>query len=170
MGLFDFFKKKSNNPYDNLPPAFQKAFAVLFPNGVDDHQRQLKELATYYCSKYEQQEIDSNLIFILSGYLITCDTKTREAAISKVLARPNNRIIKSEVEYLYDYALDNHPKLKGLVVAKEIMDTLSSDGCSTDTIPGGIGVFGYSSDNPIPTEGVIGIYDYLSRLYDVPYR
>lgn len=167
MGLFDFFKEKKNdNPYKNLPPSFQEAFAVLFPNGVNDHERQLKELAAHYGSKYDKQAIDSNLIFILSGYLITGNTKTHEVAISNVLARPNNRMTKTEVEYLYDYALKNHPKLKGLVVAKEIMDTLSSDGCSTDTIPGGVGLFGYSACNPIPAEGVIGIYDYLSRLYD----
>lgn len=167
MGLFDFFKKKKNdNPYKDLPPAFQKAFAVLFPNGADDHEQQLNELYAHYRSKYERQEIDSNLIFILTGYLITGDTKTKEVAVSNVLARPKNRMTKSEVEYLLDYALNNHPKLKGLIVAEEMMDMLSTDGCTTDTIPGGVGMFGYSAHNPIPTEGVIGIYDYLSRLYD----
>lgn len=167
MGFFSLFKKnKNNNTYDKLPPVFQKAFAVLFPNGVDDHERQLKELSVYFDFKYNQQEIDSNLIFILSGYLVTGDTKTREFAVSNVLKRPNNRMLLSEVEYLYNYAVKNHPKLKGLLLAEEIMDRLSNDGCYTDVIPGGSGLFGFSSDNPIPVKGVIGIYDYLSRLYD----
>ena len=42
MGLFDFFKKKKQDNFlANLPPAMRQAFAVLFPNGNADHDRQL---------------------------------------------------------------------------------------------------------------------------------
>ena len=167
MGLFDFFKKKKEtNPYKNLPPAFQKAFSIMFPNGVEDHERQVNELCSYFAGKYEFQEIDSNLIYILTGYLITGNTKSRENAISQVLNRPNNRMSENEVEYLYNFALKNHPKLSQLLIAESMMDSMSSDGCDTDTIPGGSGYFGLSPKNPIPTKGVLGIYDYLARLYD----
>lgn len=167
MGLFDFFKKnKNSNPYKDLPPSFQKAMTILFPNGEDDHQRQLNELSQYFAKKYDRQEIDSNLIFILVGYLISGKTKTKDNALSQVLARPSNRMTTSDVEYLYTFAVSNHPKLQGLLIAEKIMDNLSDDGCDTDTLPNGYGRFGHTPSNPIPTKGVIGIYDYLSRLYD----
>lgn len=167
MGIFDFFKKKKeHNPYKNLPPVMQQAFAKLFPKGVADHERQVNELLHYFNNKYDFQEIDSNLIFILTGYLITGNTKSREGAITSVMHRAQNRMNKTEIEYLYEYALKNHPKLSQLLVAESVMDSLSDDGCETDTIPGGSGYFGYSPRNPIPVKGVIGIYDYLDRLYD----
>lgn len=167
MSIFDFFrKKKETNPYKNMPPAFQKAFIILFPNGVTDHDRQLNELFKYYKGKYEKQDLDNNLIFVLTGYLITGNTTSRDDAINQVLNRPNNKMTNSEVEYLCDYALKNHPKLSQLLLAEAIMDKLSDDGCDTDTIPGGIGLFGLSAKNPIPTKGVVGIYDYLAHLYD----
>ena len=72
MGFFDFFKKKKADSYlDNMPPAMRQAFAVLFPKGVADHDRQLDELCKHFGNKYDRQNIDSNLIYILTGYLIT---------------------------------------------------------------------------------------------------
>lgn len=139
---------------------------ILFPNGENDHQRQLNELSQYFKNKYGKEEIDSNLIYILIGYLISGKIKTIDNAISQVMARPNNYMISSDVEYLCDFAVNNHPKLQGLLITEQIMNKLSDDGCDTDTIPNGCCAFGHTSSNPIPTKGVSGIYDYLTRLYD----
>lgn len=167
MGLFDFFKKKKKQDFlANMPPVMRQAFAVLFPNGEDDFNRQLDDLCSHYGNKYKREDISSNLIFILTGYLITGDSKTKESVIDKVLARKVNTMSKSEVDYLYNYALSNHPKLAMLLTASSMMDALSSDGCDSDTIPGGHGILGYSSENPIPTHGVVGIYEYLDHLRD----
>lgn len=168
MGLFDIFKRKKS-PEDrlkNMPEAMRKAYIAMFPKGVADHDRQLDELCKHFGNKYERQVLDSNLIFILTGYLITGDSKTKDNTISKVLTRPNNKLTKADADYIYNFALQNHPKLAQLLIAQEAMDILSSDGCTTDTIPGGIGRFGYSHDNPIPTNGVNGSYDYLEHLRD----
>ena len=80
MGLFDLFRKKQKHD-TNLPPSLQKAIAILFPNGNDDRLRQLKELGEHYGSKYELDYINNNLIFILSGYLITGNIMTKEKAL-----------------------------------------------------------------------------------------
>lgn len=167
MGFFDFFKKKKADSYlDNMPPAMRQAFAVLFPNGNADHDRQLDELCKHFGNKYKREDIDSNLIFILTGYLITGDAKTKDNSINKVLSRPNNTMSKADVEYLYNFALRNHPKLAPLLVAQKAVNRLSSDGCTTDTIPGGYGPFGLTPDNPIPTKGVEESYYYLDHLRD----
>lgn len=166
MRLFDFFKKKETNPSNNLTQPIQKAFEIIFPNGVADHEKQVNELFSHFGGKYEFQEVDSNLVYVLTGYLITGNTQSRENAISQVLNRPNNRMSKNDVEYLYNFAIKNHPKLSQLLIAESMIDSLSADGCDTDTIPGGSGYYGLSPKNPIPTKGVIGIYDYLARLYD----
>lgn len=166
MGLFDLFRKKQKHDTD-LPPSFQKAIAILFPNGNDDRLRQLKELGEHYGSKYELDYINNNLIFILSGYLITGNIMTKEKAVGSVLGRVDNKMTSADVEYLHDYALENHPKLSILKIVESVSDTLGKGGCETDTLPGGYGKYGYSPSNPIPTKGVLGIYDYLSRLYDV---
>ena len=165
MGLFDFFRKKEKQN-NSLPPAFQKAIAILFPNGNDDRLRQLKELNKHFGSKYELDYINNNLIFILSGYLITGNIKTKEKAVASVLNRVDNKMSSTDVEYLHDYALENHPKLSILKVVESLSNALENEECETDTMPGGYGSFGYSPTNPIPTKGVLGIYDYLSRLYD----
>jgi hypothetical protein len=50
---------------------------------------------------------------------------------------------------------------------KALFDTLSlmcQDGCETDEIPGGIGEFGHTVTNPIPTKTVFGSTSYLARL------
>lgn len=63
MGFLDFFKRKKKDSYlDNLPPAMRKAFDVLFPKGVDDHNRQLDELSKHFGGKYKREDIDSYLI------------------------------------------------------------------------------------------------------------
>lgn len=168
MGFFDFFKKKKADSYlDNMPPAMRQAFAVLFPKGVADHDRQLDELCKHFGNKYKREDIDSNLIFILTGYLITGDSKTKESCIDKVMNRNVNTMSKADVEYLYTFALTNHPKLAPIFALSSIMDDMSEDGCDTDTIPGGQGMFGYSPDNPIPAHGVTGIYEYLDHIRDV---
>lgn len=167
MGLFDLFKKKKQDNFlVNMPPAMRQAFAVLFPNGVADHDRQLDELCKHFSNKYKREDVDSNLIFILTGYLITGDTKTKESCIDKVMNRKVNTMSKADVDYLYTYALTNHSKLAPLLALSSLMDDMSKDGCETDTFPGGMGRFGYSSDNPIPTKGVTGSYDYLDHLRD----
>lgn len=167
MGFLDFFKRKKKDSYlDNLPPAMRKAFDVLFPKGVDDHNRQLDELSKHFGGKYKREDIDSYLIFILTGYLITGDSKTKESSIDKLMARKIHHMSKADVEHLYDFALSNHPKLSSLLTLQSAMDVLSDDGCDTDTIPGGRGLFGFSSENPIPTHGVEGIYEYLDHLRD----
>lgn len=171
MGLFDFLKKK--NTFDErikkMPPAFQEAFKSLFPNGGEDHQRQVKELNAHFNNKYSTQEIDNNLIFVLSGYLITGSFTTKEHAINSVLNRKEQKLSKDDAEFLHDYALQNHPKLAARLDIAKIEEMMGSDGCDSDTIPGGYGSFGYTESNPIPTKGVTGIYDYLSRLYDSEY-
>ena len=112
MGLFDFFKKKKQDNFlANMPPAMRQAFAVLFPNGVADHDRQLDELCKHFGNKYKREDVDSNLIFILTGYLITGDAKTKDNSINKVLSRPNNTMSKADVEYLYNFALRIHSQI-----------------------------------------------------------
>ena len=165
MGLFDFFKKKKSRQ-EKMTSAFQEAFNILFPKGKSDYKRQLNDLCTHYDSKYNTDDINVNVIFILTGYLITGNIKNRENSISSVLARIENKMTRSDVEYLHDYVLENHPKLSSLLMIEKMSDTLCKDGYDTDIILGGSGEFGFSPNNPIPTKGVLGIYDYLSRLYD----
>lgn len=167
MGFFDFFKKKkTNGRLKDLPPVMRQAYSVLFPKGQTDQERQLDELCDHYGSKYQRDDIYSNLVFILSGYLITGTSDTKESAVSKVLQRQVNKMSKADVEYLYNFALSNHPKLSPLVTVQSVMDKMSHDGCDSDTIPGGKGYFGYSQDNPIPVHGITGIYEYLGNLRD----
>lgn len=167
MGFFDFFKKKkTNGRLKDLPPVMRQAYSVLFPKGQTDQERQLDELCKHFGNKYKREDVDSNLIFILTGYLITGDTKTKESCIDKVMNRRVNTMSKADVDYLYTYALTNHSKLAPLLALSSLMDDMSKDGCDTDTIPGGMGRFGYSSDNPIPTKGVTGSYGYLDHLRD----
>lgn len=168
MGLFDIFKKKDSyeEKLKKMPFAMRKVFKVLFPNGVKDFARQSNELFLHFNRRISQEDIESNLTYILAGYLITGDSKTKETAVSSVMQRYNSPFTKEEAEYMHDYAISNHPKLSDFVVVNQIEAEMSKDGCDTDTIPGGFGFFGLSKNNPIPTHGVTGIYDYLSRLYD----
>jgi hypothetical protein len=48
----------------------------------------------------------------------------------------------------------------------EALSLMGEDGCDTDEIPGGVGEFGYSADNPIPTKTPLGSAAYLERLRD----
>ena len=169
MGLFDFFNKIKNR-HKQMTPAFQEAFNVLFPNGNSDYKRQMNDLCTHFDSKYNADDINVNVIFILTGYLITGNTKTREHSISSVIARVENKMTRNDVEYLHDYVLANHPKLSSLLLIEKMSDALCEDGSDADIVLGGNGEFGFSPNNPIPTKGVIGIYDYLSRLYDKDYN
>lgn len=167
MGLFNFLKKKKNDDYlTNLPPAMRQAFSILFPKGVDDHNRQLDELCSYFGNKYKREDVDSNLIYILTGYLITGNAKTKESVINSVIGRKVNTMSKSDIEYLYTFALNNHSKLATLLTLESTMDVLSYDGCDSYTIPNGFGKFGLSLNNPIPAHGVSGIYEYLDHLRD----
>ena len=169
MGLFDFFNKIKNR-HKQMTPAFQEAFNVLFPNGNSYYKRQMNDLCTHFDSKYNADDINVNVIFILTGYLITGNTKTREHSISSVIARVENKMTRNDVEYLHDYVLANHPKLSSLLLIEKMSDALCEDGSDADIVLGGNGEFGFSPNNPIPTKGVIGIYDYLSRLYDKDYN
>lgn len=144
MGLFNIFKKKKNDDYlTNLPPAMRQAFSILFPKGVDDHNRQLDDLCSYFRNKYKREDVDSNLIYILTGYLITGNAKTKESVINSVMGRKVNTMAKSDIEYLYTFALNNHSKLATLLTLESTMDVLSHDGCDSDTIPNGFGKFGF---------------------------
>ena len=165
MGLFDFLKRKRTDK-KNMPSVFQEAFSILFPNGKRDYNRQLNDLCMHYDSKYDMDDINVNVIFILTGYLITGNIKNRENSISSVLARVENKMTRNDVEYLHDYVLENHPKLSSLLLIEKMSDALCKDGSDTNILTGGSGEFGFSPNNPIPTKGVLGIYDYLSRLYD----
>ena len=49
----------------------------------------------------------------------------------------------------------------------EALSLMGEGGCDTDEIPGGIGEFGYSVDNPIPTKTPLGSAAYLERLRDL---
>ena len=149
-----------------MPKSFQDAFKVLFPNGVDDHKRQVEELYEHFDKRIQKDDLASNLIFVLTGYLLTKNFVTKEHAVHALLGRKGDVLKKAEAEYLHDYALNNHPKLSSVATLREIESLMGSDGCDSDTIPGGTGMFGLNWDNPIPTKGVSGIYDYLSRLYD----
>ena len=120
MGLFDFFRRKKHN--NSLPASLQEAITILFPNGNDDRLRQLKELGEHYGSKYELDYINNNLIFILSGYLITGNIMTKEKAVGSVLGRVDNKMTSADVEYLHDYALENHPKLSILKIVESLFD------------------------------------------------
>lgn len=168
MGLFDIFKKK--DPYEEklkkMPLSMREVFKVLFPSGTKDFVRQSNELFLHFNRRISKDDIEKNLIFILTGYLITGDSKTKESAVNSVMQRHNCPFTKEAAEYMHDYAILNHPKLSALVAIKQIETEMSMDGCDTDTMPGGHGSFGLSKDNPIPAQGVTGIYDYLSRLYD----
>lgn len=161
MGFFDIFKKDKKKTA--VPSSFQKVQELLFPNG--DQLKQIEFLQNHFGNKYEQQEISENLIFILSGYLLSETGKTRDVSISKVLDRPRNRMSREEIEFLHDYALKNHPKLSLIDVVTTFSKILSEDGCNSDILPGANGQYGFSPNNPIPTDGIMGIYDYLSRLY-----
>jgi tetratricopeptide (TPR) repeat protein len=165
MSILDFFRKEKDLLAD-LPPAMRQAYNILFPKGVADHDRQLTELCKHYGTRYKREDINSNLIYILTGFLITGNTKTKESAVEVVLSRNTHKMDKQDVEYLYTFALSNHPKLAPLLTIQSVMDNLSHEGCETDTMPGGIGLFGYSQDNPIPTKGVAGSYEYLDHLRD----
>lgn len=169
MGLFDLFKKSDSFEarLKKMPKSFQDAFKVLFPNGVDDHNRQVEELYEHFDKKIPKDDLASNLIFVLTGYLLTRNFVTKEHAVHALLGRNGNVLNNAEAEYLHDYALNNHPKLASVVTLREIESLMGSDGCDSDTIPGGTGMFGLNWNNPIPTKGVSGIYDYLSRLYDI---
>ena len=167
MGLFDLFRKRRNDDcLDGLPPAMRRAFAVLFPKGVSDHNRQLDDLCKHFGDKYKREDLDSNLIFILTGYLITHNNETKAACVCRVLERDRNTMSKSDIEYLYNFALSNHQELAPRLVLQSATDIMSRDGCETDTIPGACGLFGFSPDNPIPAHGVPGIYEYLDHLRD----
>ena len=73
---------------------------------------------------------------------------------------------RDDAEYLCSFAISNHPKLAILKAVSEYEKQSSQDGCDTDILPNAKGEFGYCNDNPIPTKGITGIYDYLSRLRD----
>ena len=165
MGFLDRFKReKTDKKNSQILESLESLFLKLFPEGQKDHDRQLNELYSHYGSKYGYQEIDSNLIFILTNYL--SGTKIQEEVVSNVLSRPKNRMLREDIVFLVKYALSNHPKLNSLLITETIQEGLVEDGVDTDTIPGCTGQFGYSPSNPIPTKGINGIYDYLSRLYD----
>lgn len=167
MGLFDFLKKKQKDKrLQKMPASMREAFKVLFPNGMDDHDRQIHELQSHFNNTIPSDVIESTLIFILTGYLITGSIRSKESAIAKVLKRSNSTLSISDAKFIHNYAIRNHPKLSGLQAVWEIETKMGKDGCYTDTIPEGSGFFGFSVNNPIPTKGVTGIYDYLSRLYD----
>ena len=151
MGLFDFFKKKKSRQ-EKMTSAFQEAFNILFPNGKRDYNRQLNDLCMHYDSKYDMDDINVNVIFILTGYLITGNIKNRENSISSVLARVENKMTRNDVEYLHDYVLENHPKLSSLLLIEKMSDALCKDGSDTNIVTGGSGEFGFSPNNPIPTQ------------------
>lgn len=52
----------------------------------------------------------------------------------------------------------------GLEGIYEAMNTLASEGCDTDEIPGATGEFGWACSNPVPTHTMFGSVSYLARL------
>ena len=167
MGLFDIFKqKKQQSMMDKIAPSMQQILSILFPKGEEDHKRQINVLYEHFLGRYERTEIDNNLIFTLYGFLITGETKSLDSALVKLLNRSRNIMTRDDAEYLCSFAISNHPKLAILKAVSEYEKQSSQDGCDTDIIPNAKGEFGYCNDNPIPTKGITGIYDYLSRLRD----
>lgn len=167
MGLFDIFKQnKQQSMMDKIAPSMQQIFSILFPKGEEDHKRQINVLYEHFSGRYERTEIDNNLIFILSGFLITGETKSLDSALVNLLSRSRNIMTRDDAEYLCSFATSNHPKLAILNAISEYERQSRQDGCTTDILPNGKGEFGYCNDNPIPTKGITGIYDYLSRLRD----
>lgn len=152
---------------DEIAPSMQQVLSVLFPYGEEDHIRQLDELTNHFDGRYDGQKIDNNLIFVLSLFLISPrGAKNLDTALTKLLSRPNNVMSRSDAEYLCLFAIANHPKLEVLLAVAEYERQTSKGGGSYDMLPNANGEFGYSITNPIPTKGITGIYDYLSRLRD----
>ncbi len=175
MALLGLFKSKEEKA---LETGLKGINQMIFPMGKADISRDCQRVAILTNGKIPDTD--------LKGFVAGCKTLAAisssyddEDFVRSNIARSKNRINETEARDVYIYLAGE--SMARANVARMIKDqggTLSSDlvdycdqlgktwaaGTTQDKIAGGIGEYGMSASNPIPTVCVKGSEVYLSRL------
>lgn len=71
---------------------------------------------------------------------------------------------KGKPKALGDKPKQTNPEVEALLSIMKMMGDMNVNGITSDQFPDGVGEFGYSVDNPVPCDTVIGSNTYLSQL------
>lgn len=175
MAFFGLFKSKEEK---DLEAGLKGISAMIFPMGDSDVSRDCQRVDILTNGKIPDSD--------LKGFVAGCKTLVAISSsyddddfVRSNIARSKNRINETEARDVYIYLAGE--SMARANVTRRIKDqggTLSSDlvdycdqlgktwaaGTTQDKIVGGIGEYGMSVDNPIPTVCVKGSEVYLSRL------
>ena len=175
MAFFGLFKSKQEKA---LEAGLKGIMAVIYPMGESDIARDCQRLDILTNGKIPDAE--------LRGFAAGCKTLVAinttyddEGFIRSNIARSKNRINETEARDVYVYLAGESiyrarmvamSKEQGSSITPEVIEYLDqhgktwSAGTTLDQIPEGIGDFGMSADNPIPTVCVNGSNVYLAKL------
>ncbi len=175
MALFGLFKSKQEKDFE---AALEGINQMIFPFGESDISRDRQRIDILTNGKIPDSD--------LKGFVVGCKTLVAistsyddEDFIRSNIARSKNRINEIEARDVYVYlagesmARTNIARMvkdQGKALTSDLIDycdqlgKIWENGTTQDKIVNGIGEFGFSANNPIPTVCVKGSDVYLSRL------
>lgn len=175
MAFFGLFKSKQEK---NLEAGIKGVMATIFPLGELDISLDCQQI--YILTNGQIPDED------LRGFVIGCKTlvaisttQDDDGFVRSNILRSKNRINEIEARDVYVYLagesmyrarLASVMAAPGAAIPSEMVEQIEkmskvwANGTVKDQILGGVGEFGMSANNPIPTVCVSGSNVYLSRL------
>lgn len=144
-------------------------FNMIFPGGKEQIEIEVDEISNLIESRYPRAQLGKVYFRIAYSFFLSQD-KSEEAVLGSVADLID---VKNEQDYfriIYQYVKNKFLRQQlGTEDEGELVESASamfggSVGCDSDEIPGGYGDFGYTVNNPIPTNGIMGSNIYLSKL------
>jgi hypothetical protein len=166
MNLFGLFKSKQEK---NVEKIKEEAFNKIFPGGDKQIDIEVDEISNLIGDKYPRAQLAKAYIRVAYSFFLSQD-KREETVVQSVRDMMNGKNAKEDFLKIYNYTKIKFLKQQfGTEDPSELEEFASrmfggNVGCDSDEIPGGFGEFGYSVNNPIPTNGIMGSNTYLSRL------
>lgn len=169
---FDFLKKifgwkNSSSKTSELNSLMNQMMKGIFPNGSDQMERELSELASLL--GVPSAKIRGTFNYACSrAFIGNCDKEI----LIKGISRHDDGLSKSQIETFAKFVFAKLLKQRaGLSEGPLLESSLSALGFTSDNggylydeIPGGTGEFGLCKNNPIPVNGIMANESYLKSL------
>lgn len=174
MGLFDIFKQ----PKQGADWAKDELLKQLFPGGEPEKQFKA-EIAYRICNgKCDIKQSLAVYVSVASDYWLKKDMfdgethlgVTAEALMNRAVETSGGRLDGQEAARMVYYVLlkkEEGPNLSAFQTIREwtsAMFGLNGVGTTADSLPAGVGEYGYAATNPIPVRGLLSIPLYFRKL------